>query len=93
MAARGDLYLELEQPGQILQAVRTIIQADPGAVAASRILSSLRRDSRPSCEEVSDIGLLAALGYQTLLLGDELSFQEKTLLRAVAALEAILAHV
>jgi pyruvate kinase len=93
MAARGDLYLELKQPGEILDAVRNLIKADPEAVAASRILSSLRKESKPSCEEVSDIALLAALGYRTLLLGDELSFQEKTLLRAVATLEAILAHV
>jgi pyruvate kinase len=93
MAARGDLYLELEQPGQMLDALRAIIQADPEAVAASRILSSLRRDLRPTCEEVSDIGFLAVLGYRSLLLGDELAFQEKTLLRALSTLEAIVAHV
>jgi pyruvate kinase len=93
MAARGDLYLELKQPGQILNATRDILKADGEAVAASRILSSLRRESKPACEEVSDIAWLAALGYRTLLLGDELSFQEKTLLRAVAALEGILGQV
>ncbi len=93
LAARGDLYLELHEPGRILDALRVIVRADSRAVAASRILSSLRRETRPTCEEVSDVALLASLGYRTLLLGDELSFQEKTLLRAVSTLEGILTHL
>jgi pyruvate kinase len=93
MAARGDLYLELDEPGDMLDALRAIVEADPEAVAASRILSSMRASSKPACEEVCDLGLLAELGYRSVLLGDELSFQEKTLLGALAALESLVKHV
>ncbi|MBL8062523.1 MAG: hypothetical protein JNK32_05860, partial [Anaerolineales bacterium] len=41
MAARGDLYVEVLQPHKIIPALKTIIQADPKAIVASRILDSL----------------------------------------------------
>ncbi len=41
MAARGDLYVEVLQPHRIIGALRTIIQADPKAIVASRIFDSL----------------------------------------------------
>ncbi len=93
VAARGDLFVELGSTARILDALRTIIHQDEGAVAASRILSSLRRGGRPTCEEMTDVAHLAHLGYRTLLLGDELSFQEGTLLHAMSELERIFPYV
>src|SRR3989344_9415457 len=40
IAARGDLYLELDRPHQILEALRLIIEKDPEACAASRLMLS-----------------------------------------------------
>lgn len=93
IAARGDLYVELAEPGRILPALRAIRAADPDAVAASRILSSVAGAERPACAEVSDVAWLAALGYRSLLLGDELSYREEIQMRALAELEGILKFV
>ncbi|KKS38220.1 MAG: hypothetical protein A3G49_02160 [Candidatus Sungbacteria bacterium RIFCSPLOWO2_12_FULL_41_11] len=46
VAARGDLYIELEWPHQILQALELIIQKDPDASVASRIFLSVVNDIR-----------------------------------------------
>jgi hypothetical protein len=46
VAARGDLYIELEWPHQILKALELIIRKDPEACVASRILLSVVNDAR-----------------------------------------------
>ncbi len=40
VAARGDLYVEIDRPHQITKALRLIIDKDPEAVVASRLLLS-----------------------------------------------------
>ena len=46
VAARGDLYIELEWPHQILKALELIIKKDPEACVASRIMLSVVNDLR-----------------------------------------------
>lgn len=46
VAARGDMYIELEWPHQILKALKLIIRKDPEACVGSRILLSVVNDIR-----------------------------------------------
>ena len=46
MAARGDLFIEIDKPHEILEACRLIIKKDPTAFVGSRMLLSLNEDKR-----------------------------------------------
>ncbi len=89
MAARGDLYVELKRPHQILGAVKSIISADKNAVLASRIFPSLRNNPVPVCSEISDIGYLTEIGYRRYMIGDDVCFNENSVMSALNLLEAI----
>lgn len=91
MAARGDLYHELLRPHEILNATKQILRADPRAVAASRLLSSMKKSRVPECAELGDLGYLLELGYGSLMLGDEICFDRQALLGALAVLAAVAA--
>jgi pyruvate kinase len=78
VAARGDLYVELQKPGympdQIIDACDSIIRADPEAVIASRIFESLKDVSKPpACQDLFDVYCGMLMGYQRFLIGDEIS--------------------
>ena len=90
MAARGDMYIELERPHDILKAMKDIIDADPNAIGASRILLSvLEPGQMPTCADMCDIGFMLKLGYKAFLLGDEICGDENVLKSAVGILLAI----
>ncbi len=89
MAARGDLFLELEQPHHVLRALRQLLAVDPQAIVASRICDSLAWREEPSCQDVTDIGCLLALGYRTLMLGDEVCLRRDSVLAALDLIQAI----
>ncbi|MFA6461900.1 MAG: hypothetical protein WCV90_06555 [Candidatus Woesearchaeota archaeon] len=89
MAARGDLYVEVGKPHQILQATRQIVDADPRAIAASRILGSLKQGYVPDCSDITDIGYLREIGYKRIMVGDDLCFKEEALFSALNLLQAI----
>ncbi|NHI92420.1 MAG: hypothetical protein EAX96_07940 [Candidatus Lokiarchaeota archaeon] len=90
MVARGDLYIELDRPHKILNAMKIIIEKDPDAIAASRILLSvLNSEQIPNCTDICDIGFILQLGYKNLLLGDHVCEDESTLKNAIGILEAI----
>jgi len=87
LAARADLYIELNRPHEILEALRLIIKQDPTAIAASRILESfIDLKNTPLCADFTDLGFLLEIGYTTFLLGDDLSQNEESLLSALGAL-------
>jgi pyruvate kinase len=88
-AARGDLFIEVLQPHKILDALRDIVQADPQAVVASRVLDSLAYHPVPSSADISDIALLLSLGYRTFMLGDAVCLQKESLLAALNLLGAM----
>ncbi|NMC05191.1 MAG: hypothetical protein GYA24_08270, partial [Candidatus Lokiarchaeota archaeon] len=80
LAARGDMYVELDRPHDILHALKAIIDADPRAIGASRLLLSfLDPGNMPSCADICDIAFLLKLGYTSFLLGDELCADENVL--------------
>ncbi len=89
VAARGDLFVEMNRPHQIIGALQNIIRADPTAVAASRILNSLATHPVPGSADISDVAYLFSLGYRTLMLGDSICFDRNTLIEALNLLDAI----
>jgi pyruvate kinase len=89
MAARGDLYVEVPRPHRIVSALRAIIEADPEAIAASRIFDSIARHPVPECADIGDVAFLITLGYRTFLLGDVTCLDRDTVLEALNLLQAV----
>jgi hypothetical protein len=89
MAARGDLYVEVLEPHRLVGAVRTVLEADPEAVAASRLFPSLARHPVPEAADIGDAAFLLALGYRTFLLGDDVCLRRDSVLAALHLLGAV----
>lgn len=89
VAARGDLYVEVLRPHKIVDAMKTIIQADPDAIAASRIFDSLVWTSVPASADISDAAFLFEIGYRRFMLGDQICLKKDTVLEALNLLEEI----
>jgi pyruvate kinase len=90
IAARGDLYIELERPHQILNALKTIIEVDETAIVASRLLqSTISHQKLPYCSDLCDMGFLLKLGYKAFLLGDYVCENEVALKSALGIMEVI----
>lgn len=83
MAARGDLYVEVLQPHKIISALKTIIQADPNAIVASRILDSLAWTPVPVSADISDVAFLMEIGYRTFMLGDQVCIKRDSVMEAL----------
>lgn len=85
MSARGDLYVELaeEKPHLIIKAMESLVQRDPGAIAASRILPSLAQGYMPSCTDLGDVDSLIRMGYKTLMLGDDVCQKRDSVMSAL----------
>ncbi|MHA1378811.1 MAG: pyruvate kinase [Candidatus Helarchaeota archaeon] len=91
MAARGDLYIEINRPHEILSAMESIINIDPDAILASRILlSTLNLKSIPLCSDMTDIGFAIKLGYKNFMLGDHVCENENAVKSALGILAQIL---
>lgn len=97
VAARGDLYVELDRPHHVMDALRLVIEKDADAMVGSRILLSMippppRDDDSealvPSCADFLELGWLFDAGYRSMLLCDELCLRQKLLAGAVAAFDA-----
>ena len=91
MAARGDLYVELgsSRPERILPALSMLPHRDPRAILASRILTSLRNGSRPTCADITDIECMIHMGYKHFMLGDDICMKEGSLMLALDICGAI----
>lgn len=85
VAARGDLYVELERPEHMPRALQLIIDEDAEAIAGSRILLSTITDPQASCADVSELAWLHAIGYRTMMLCDEMCVRSTLLEKAIAA--------
>ncbi|MBI4919321.1 hypothetical protein HY837_05280 [archaeon] len=88
MTARGDLFVMVEKPHEIVKAARDIVNADPNAIAASRILLSVTNEPVPSCSDFSDMEFLLNAGYKRMMLCDGLCMEEEPLDRAVNIVES-----
>jgi pyruvate kinase len=88
MAARGDLYVELDRPHQIIGALKLIADKDPRAAVGSRILLSTINDPVPSCADFCEMAWLYDIGYKRMMLCDELCLKDELLSRAINAFES-----
>lgn len=89
MAARGDLYVEVDHPHEIIAAQRLIIEKDPDALVGSRMLLSLFNSNVPSCSDICELELLKNMGYKSFLLCDDLCKKGTALHRAVDTFTAL----
>lgn len=89
MLARGDYFIEVGKPHKILRATKEIITADPNAIAASRIFTSLSASLEPACSDISDVAYLHELGYKTIMLGDDVCQRRDSVISALNLLEAM----
>lgn len=80
MAARGDLYVEMEMPHLVVEAVEKIVRNDPDAVVASRIFNSLVESYQPSCEDLGDVDNLLRMGYRTFMFGDNICMRRDSII-------------
>lgn len=83
MAARGDLYMQLNWPHEIIPALETILHKDPRAVVASRIFDSMADNPEPSSQDIGDVDNLLRMGYNTFMLGDDVCFNRSSLISSL----------
>ncbi|MBS3164891.1 hypothetical protein J4439_05670 [Candidatus Woesearchaeota archaeon] len=89
MAARGDLYLEVERPHHIAAALDSIIRTDASAIVASRLFDSMALHAEPESADIMDADALLRMGYRTFMLGDEVCLKRESVLGALNLLEAV----
>ena len=89
VAARGDLFVELEKPHHMMDALRLIIKKDPEACVGSRILLSVIDNPVPSCSDLIEVAWLHDVGYRRMMLCDELCLKKNLLATAVAVFDGI----
>lgn len=89
VAARGDLFVELPKPHDMIKALRLIIEKDPEACAGSRILLSVIDSPVPSCADLCEVAWLHDIGYRRMMLCDELCLKENLLATAVNVFDSI----
>ena len=63
--------------------MESLVQRDPGAIAASRILPSLAQGYMPSCTDLGDVDSLIRMGYKTLMLGDDVCQKRDSVMSAL----------
>jgi len=94
VAACGDLYVELDEPHQILPALQDIIKADPNAMAASRMMLTITQNVRrfglqtPDLADFAHLAWLKSIGYRTFMFCDEICLDKELLDPAVGAFTA-----
>jgi pyruvate kinase len=89
-AALGDLFVEVDRPHQILQAVKLVIEKDPAAVVGSRMLLSMCNDkAEPSCADLTQLAWFYDIGFRNFLLCDELCLKESWLGSAIRVFESV----
>ena len=95
MAARDDLYATIgDDKLAMLNAERLIIERDPTAIAASRILTSAEksRNQEISLSDLKDLEWLFDVGYKNFMLSDTLCLNQKAFNKAVEMFAAYLKY-
>lgn len=74
MAARDDLsQTSPKDPTELLSVCERIVRIDPRAILASRVFSSLARQTVSDPADFADLRLMQLMGYQTICLSDGIS--------------------
>ena len=80
--AADDLYINLEGDEMAMfDAIDLIIKADPQAIAASRLLTSLQTNDTVSLQDLAYIRFLEALGYKNFMLSDGMCTRQEIFAR------------
>ncbi|MFA6526699.1 MAG: hypothetical protein WCT26_04810 [Candidatus Buchananbacteria bacterium] len=87
IAARGDLYVEIDRPHEIMAALKLIVAKDPYACVGSRIMLSVVDEPVPSCSDFLELAWLYDIGYREMMLCDELCLKKDLLTAAVNAFD------
>lgn len=98
IAACDDLFINIgSRKTKMLAALQTIISADPDAIAASKILTSvfdprdLEKNPRdPSIGDLAYLIMLEKMGYKTLMLCDDVCRHRKVFARVMEVMEEYL---
>ncbi len=88
MAARDDLFINYGcagRPFEIIQGLKEIVQKDPAAICASRILTSFESGKKISMGDISDLALMCSLGYRNFMLSDGVCFKLDAFEHAIEA--------
>lgn len=99
VAARGDLYVEINRPHDLMSAMKLVIGKDPEAQVGSRMLLSLFRKPEPSPDvptakryginpvpsaaDLLELAWMYDIGYRKALLCDEICLYDELLSVAV----------
>jgi len=89
LTARGDLFIELPKPHDILWATQQLISVNPECILGSRILLSLSENEFPSCSDLNEIAWLLSLGYRRFMFCDSLCLDRDALERAINILRIV----
>jgi len=89
LTARGDLFVEVDRPHEILQATKDIIKADPDAIVGSRLLLSVTEEAVPSCADLNEMAWLIDQNYYRFMFCDGLCLKKESLDRAINILSAV----
>lgn len=91
LTARGDLFVELPKPHDVLLATKELLKVDPLAILGSRILLSVTNESVPSCSDLNELAWLLDIGYRRFMFCDGLCLNKEALNRALHILAAVAA--
>jgi hypothetical protein len=90
MAAMDDLYLNIgDDKSAMLAAIKLIIDADPEAIAASRLFMSLEDSDMVSLPDQTHFYFLQALGYESFMLSDDLCRNREAFARTMAVMRQL----
>lgn len=95
MCARDDLYTNIgSNKLEMLDAERLIIENDPNAIVASRILTSAEKSKNQeiSLADLKDLESLFNLGYRNFMLSDTLCLNRDAFNKAVKTFEEFQKH-
>jgi hypothetical protein len=88
MAACGDLYVEVDKPHHMMEALKLVIAKDPEAFAGSRMLLSIVQKPVPKLADLLQLAWLYDIGYRKMMLCDEICLKEGLLSTAVNVFES-----
>jgi len=72
MAARDDLMIQIGIL-KMVEAIKVIIERDPNAICASRLLLGLEQDGSVTMADISDLQLMQSMGYKRFMFSDGVS--------------------
>jgi hypothetical protein len=90
LAAMDDLYTNIgPDETEMIPALKTIISADPNAIAASRLFLSLEDNETMSLQDQAFFRFLEAMGYNSFMLSDDLCKHPDPFARTIEAMRKL----